>query len=129
MGTNANEQQLYSLDQKEYVPYDGHAGYDSLVTVQVDCTTGADTIATITADYKGYVTFLSLYNSNASAQTFELLENTSTRLLFTNIGAGETVVLNADKEPLFEIAEGLLKGDAGTGNHIVLTMSYYEKLA
>ena len=72
---------------------------------------------------------MSLYNSNAAAQTFELLENTSTRLLFMNIGAGETVIVNADKEPLFEIAEGLLKGDAETGNHIVVTLTYYEKLA
>ena len=123
------DQFIHSADQKKFVPYDGHAGYDSIVTAQKDCTNAADTIATITADYKGYATFLSLYNSNAAAQTFELLENTSTRLLFLNIGAGETVIINADKEPLFEIAEGLLKGDAGTGNHIVLTMTYYEKLA
>jgi len=129
MGTNVNEPQLYSGDQKGYVPYDGHAGYAGLTTVQVDCTTAADTLATITASYKGYITFLSLYNSNAAAQTFELLENTSTRKLFMTIGAGETVALVASKEPLMEVAAGLLKGDAGTGNHIVLTMSYYEKLA
>lgn len=124
-----NEPRIYNLDQKKYIEYDGHSGYASIITAKANCTTAADTIATITADYKGYVTFMSLYNSNAAAQTFELLENTSTRLLFMNIGAGETVIINADKEPLFEIAEGLLKGDAETGNHIVVTITYYEKLA
>jgi len=110
-------------------PWEGRDAVDNYITTdEVDCTNvGTDVVVAITSGFKGYVTFLSMYNSNAAAQTF-VLEDTSGIKKTLTIGTLETVTWIGEN-PFIVLSAGNVTGTAGTGNHIQVTMTYFERKA
>lgn len=94
-------------------------------TDEIECTTAGVTVATITTGFKGYVTFLSAYNSSEAEQTFELADTGGTKRTIS-IPAGETETIISEN-PFIVLVAGAVTGTAGTGNHIKVCMTYFER--
>jgi len=106
--------------------WEGTPALDNLTTtLEISCTTAATTILTVTAGFKAYVTFLSMYNTTGVAQTFTLIDTSGTRRTLT-IPALETVTWMSDN-PFIVLAAGIVSGTAGTANHIKVTATYFER--
>jgi hypothetical protein len=118
---------IYNENTGEWEKNDGHHGHSGLKKAQADVTAAGVDLMTVTTGKEAYITALVLYNSNVAAQTFELLENTSTRAMLVELAAGETAYITGDEIPLLPLDAGDCKGVAGTGNHIHTTIVYYEK--
>lgn len=112
-------------------PWEGRDSVDNYITPdRIDCANAAaTTIATITAGFKGYVTFISMYNSHTAAQTFTLTDNAGadTKLELT-IGTLETVTWLSDN-PIIVLDAGVFQGQAGTADFIKTTVTYFERKA
>lgn len=105
-----------------------NAHLDALITPdEVDCTTAGVDIVAANSGFDRFVKFLSMYNSNAAAQTFALSDAVGTKFT-TKIGAGETVTWMSDTAVLV-LDAGAITGTAGTGNHIKVCMTYFERKA
>lgn len=109
----------------------GTPAIDDLTSIdEVDCANAAaTTIATITAGFEGYVTFLSMYNTTAAAQTFIIRDNAGADIKKTlTIKAYETVTWMQDT-PFMVLDEGIVTGQAGTADFIQVGMTYFERKA
>lgn len=104
---------------------DGQVGHIGLITKYKACTTGADTIMTVTTGKKGYIKALTMYNTHTAGQTFKL-EDTAGTVYMTYLATGECKDIIMEK-PWLEVAAGAVTGDAGTATGINVTTSYYEK--
>jgi len=125
------KQLLYYYNEKTGTlqPWEGRDAVDNLITTdEIDClSASATTIVTITSGFKGYITFLSMYNSHTVAQTFTLVDTDGTKRTLT-IGTLETVTWIGEN-PFMVVAAGIVSGQAGTANHIKVTMTYFERKA
>ena len=101
---------------------------DGLITTdEIECTAAGVTIATIASGFKGFVTFLSMYNSSAAEQEFTFADVGGTKKTI-KIAAGKSVTW-INKNPFFVLVAGAVTGTAGTGNHIKTTMTYFVREA
>lgn len=110
-------------------PWEGRDAMDNLTsTDEIDCAqAAATTIATITAGFKGYVTFLSMYNTTAAAQTFILRDNAGADIKRTlTLDAKETVTWIGEN-PFLVLDAGIVTGQAGTADFIQVLMTYFER--
>ena len=104
---------------------DGQVGHIGLITAYKVCTTGADTIATVTASKKGYVKALTMYNTHTVGQTFTLADTVGTiYMTYLSASQAKDIVMET---PFLELAAGAVTGDAGTATGVNVTMTYYEK--
>lgn len=111
--------------------WQGTPAIDNLTTIdEADCANAAaTTIATVTAGFKAYVTFLSMHNTTAAAQTFILRDNAGADIKKTlTIKALETVTWMQDT-PFMVLDAGIITGQAGTADFIQVGMTYFERKA
>ena len=109
--------------------WEGTPALDNLTTTdEIDCAfAAATTMATITAGFKGYVTFLSMYNTTGAAQTFILRDNAGADIKKTmTIGALETVTWIGEN-PFMVLDAGIVTGQAGTADFMQVSMTYFER--
>jgi len=118
-------QKLSNSDWSGEEVYDGQVGHIGLITAYKVCTTGADTIATVTASKKGYVKALTMYNTHTVGQTFTLADTVGTiYMTYLSASQAKDIVMET---PFLELAAGAVTGDAGTATGVNVTMTYYEK--
>ena len=111
--------------------WEGRPAVDGYITTdEVDCANAAaTTIATITEGFKGYVTFLSMYNNTGAAQEFVLRDTAGANVKKTlTIGSLETVTWIGEN-PFMILEAGTVTGQAGTADFIQTTMTYFERKA
>ena len=111
--------------------WEGRDSVDDYISPdEVNCGSAtATTIATITAGFKGYVTFLSMYNNTGAAQTFTFRHNAGADIKKTlTIGSLETVTWIGEN-PFMVLDAGIVTGQAGTADFIQTTMTYFERKA
>ena len=98
---------------------------DLISTGLKQCTSTGVALCTVSAGKKAYVTGLLIQNTNAGTQTITIADTAGTQFKCT-------LATTASKEIVFEqpflvLAEGAVTGTAGTGNHMEVTMIYFEK--
>ena len=126
-----NVPHFYNGSTGKLEQWEGRPSVDDYTTTdEIDCANAvATTIATITAGFKGYITFLSMYNNTGAAQTFILRDNAGADIKKTlTIGSLETVTWIGEN-PFMVLDEGTVTGQAGTADFIQTTMTYFERKA
>ena len=120
---------FYSEATGTLQPWEGRDAMDNLIsTDEIDCAqAAATTIATITTGFKGYVTFLSMYNTTAAAQTFILRDNAGADIKKTLTIAAKSTMTWISDNPFLVLDAGTVTGQAGTADFIQTTMTYFER--
>ena len=109
--------------------WEGRPSVDDYTTTdEIDCANAAaTTIATITAGFKGYITFLSMTNTHTATQTLTLIDGGGTKKTIY-IGSQETATWIGEN-PFMVLDEGVFSGQAGTADFIKTSMTYFERKA
>lgn len=109
--------------------WEGRPAVDNYITPdEVDCANAAaTTVVTITAGFKGYVTFLSMTNTHTATQTLTLIDGGGTKKTIY-IGSQETATWIGEN-PFMVLDAGVFSGQAGTADFIKTSMTYFERKA
>lgn len=98
---------------------------DLISTGLKQCTTSGVTLCTVSAGKKAYVTGLLIHNTNVSSQTITITDTSGAQFKCTlDTTASKEIVF---EQPFLILTEGTVTGTAGTGNHMEVTMIYFEK--
>ena len=115
----------YDPSSGTHKKWEGRNAVDGLITPnEIDCTAAGVTLFTVTTGFEGYLNFLKMYNSNAAAQEFVISDTDGTKSTI-KLGAGETETWIGENAYM-KFAVGAVTGTAGTGDHVHVTVSYYE---
>lgn len=116
---------IYNSATGKWENYEGTEGHSGLITKYKSCTTAAETITTITAGKKGYVTALIMHNSHTVDQGITIADTSGTKLKIKMSTDDWTAILK--EKPFLVLEPGAVTGDAKTGGSFNITLTYYER--